>query len=78
MRDPDEPDEPVLGLVERGEGDDSPADVAEDHGQAEGGRDHEEVRGLAAEAHGARPDRVGEHVDQGEGPGHHAEAEAHD
>ncbi len=77
MRAPHVGDEVPLPVVERGERDDSPDRVAEDHGHAERGRDHEEALLLAVEAHGARPHAVGQHVHQGKGARHCSEAKAH-
>ena len=77
MRSPDVGDPGVLPFVQRGKGDDAPDGVIEDHGQADGGGDHEEGLGLAVEAHRARPGGVGQHVDHGEHSGHHSKAQSH-
>ena len=68
---------PVGSSIHRGKEDDPPGSVQEDHGEGHQARDDEEARGFPMEPECARAERVCEDVDQGEGPGHEAEAEAH-
>lgn len=62
--------------VEGVEEEDAPEHVQQDEGQADDGRGHEEVVGVAIKPNGTGPRHVSQNIDEGEGAGDDAEPQA--